>query len=68
MSKHVAKKTFALKISVVTGALAILLAGLTPLSANAAVPGLTSVSPTSGTAAGGTNIVITGTGFSGVTC
>lgn len=68
MSKHVAKKTFAVKISVVTGALAILLAGLTPLAANAAVPGLTSVSPTSGTAAGGTTIVITGTGFTGVSC
>ena len=68
MSKHVAKKTFAIRISLTTGALAILLSGLSPLAANAAAPTITGVSPSSGTAAGGTQIVITGTDFTGALC
>lgn len=68
MAKHRAKQRFSNRLGLVTGGLALVLASLSPLSASAAVPGLSSVSPASGTAAGGTTIVITGTGFTGVTC
>lgn len=68
MSKHMAKNAITTKIALASGAMALVLSALTPLAAHAAVPGLTSVSPSSGTAAGGTTITITGTGFTGVLC
>lgn len=47
---------------------ALVLATLVPIAAQAAAPVLSTVSPSAGTAAGGTSVTITGAGFTGVSC
>lgn len=68
MAKHRQANAYFRKFGLIGTIGALVLATLVPTSAQAAAPVLASVSPASGTAAGGTTITITGTGFTGVAC
>lgn len=68
MANHVVVKSTKGKFTILSVVGAIMLATVAPIAAQAAAPVLNSVSPSAGTAAGGTSITISGSGFTGVSC
>ena len=66
--KHAQKSRLPLRIVAgFTAAIAAVAIGLIPMSAQAAQPSLTSISPAIGTVYGGTTLTLTGTDFTGAT-